>query len=200
MSSDANARRDAGPRRLTDPRTMRALAHPVRIALVELLTVDGPQTATEAAERIGESPSNCSFHLRQLAKYGFVEEAGEGTGRQRPWRMTQIGTSFGDVHTDPETALAADALGEIFHQRVLERWQRWRAIRHAYPAQWQELASSNETVWWVRPDELRELNEKITELVMTYRDRMADPQRRPAGAEPVEFLALVFPIRTPGQG
>lgn len=52
------------------------MAHPVRVALLEALSLQGPMTATEAGERIGESPTTCSFHLRQLAKYGFVEEAG----------------------------------------------------------------------------------------------------------------------------
>ena len=62
------------PRRLTDPRAMRAVAHPVRIALLEVLGTEGPLTATQAGEHIGESPTTCSFHLRQLAKYGFIEE------------------------------------------------------------------------------------------------------------------------------
>src|SRR3984957_4158463 len=80
-----------GLRRVSDARTMRALTHPVRIALIEQLSVVGPMTATEVGELIGESPTTCSFHLRQLAKYGFVEEAGGGKGRARPWRMSSIG-------------------------------------------------------------------------------------------------------------
>ena len=102
-----------GARELTDPRTMRALAHPVRLALLEALTHHGQLTATEAAEHVGESPSNCSFHLRQLAKYGFVEEAEGGTGRRRPWRAVTIGTRFTDVQEDTETALAAGALSRV---------------------------------------------------------------------------------------
>src|ERR1700678_1402201 len=76
---------------VSDARTMRALAHPVRIALIEVLMLGGAMTATEAGERIGESPTTCSFHLRQLAKYGLAEEAGGGRGRARPWRMPSIG-------------------------------------------------------------------------------------------------------------
>ena len=91
------------PRELTDPRAMRAMAHPVRLALMEALNDAGTLTATEAAERVGESPSNCSFHLRQLAKYGFVEEAEGGTGRQRPWRAVHAGMRFTDVQEDPDT-------------------------------------------------------------------------------------------------
>src|ERR1700722_16636507 len=80
-----------GLRRVSDAQTMRALTHPVRIALFEQLSVGGPMTATQVGELIGESPTTCSFHLRQLAKYGFVEEAGGGKGRARPWRMSSIG-------------------------------------------------------------------------------------------------------------
>ena len=71
-------------RQLTDSQTLRALTHPVRIALIEALLLGGAMTATEVGERISESPTTCSFHLRQLAKYGFVEEAGgvrAGPGR-----------------------------------------------------------------------------------------------------------------------
>lgn len=70
------------PRTLTDPQSLRALGHPVRLALLEALLA-GPLTATQAGEIIGESPTTCSFHLRQLARYGFVEEAGGGAGRTR---------------------------------------------------------------------------------------------------------------------
>ena len=71
-------------REITDARTLRALSHPVRLALIEQLTIGGPMTATEVGELIGESPTTCSFHLRQLAKYGFVEEAGGGKGGPGP--------------------------------------------------------------------------------------------------------------------
>ena len=73
---------------LTDPRMIRAIAHPVRMALIEAMeqTESRTITATQASELLGESPANCAFHLRTLAKYGFVEEAGGGRGRERPWR------------------------------------------------------------------------------------------------------------------
>ena len=83
-----------GLRRVSDAKTFRALAHPVRMALIELLVLSGPLTATEAGERIGESPTTCSFHLRQLARYGFVEEAGGGKGRARPWKRSFRGFRF----------------------------------------------------------------------------------------------------------
>ena len=82
------------PRKLTDPRAMRAVAHPVRIALLEVLGTEGPLTATQAGELIGESPTTCSFHLRQLAKYGFIEEVAGVAGRKRPWRLVHTGLTL----------------------------------------------------------------------------------------------------------
>src|ERR1700735_3161206 len=120
-------------RQVSDAKTMRALSHPVRIALLEVLGVEGPMTATELGERIGESPTTCSFHLRQLAKYGFVEEAGGGKGRARPWRMTSIGFSFASTHDDPESEIAANALAQLFRDRYLQRYRTWLETKGNYP-------------------------------------------------------------------
>src|SRR6187551_3224430 len=94
---------------VTDPKAMRALAHPVRIALLEALTVHGQLTATEAGEIVGESPANASFHLRQLAKYGYVEEAEGGTGRRRPWQMTSVSHRWTPGEDSDVAARAAGA-------------------------------------------------------------------------------------------
>lgn len=188
------------PRQLTDPVTMRALAHPIRLALIEALTMEGELTATAAGEIVGESPASCSFHLRQLAKYGFVEETGGGTGRQRPWRMTTIGTRIEvSASTPPETALAAGRLSRMYHERALDRLRQWWDSEASFPAEWREVAGSNETVWWVTPDELRELNERLDQLVYAYRDRLGGTGERPEGSLPVEFLTFTFPMRAPGQ-
>src|ERR1700734_2398541 len=117
-----------GVRQLTDSRTLRALTHPVRIALIEALLLHGAMTATEVGEQIGESPTTCSFHLRQLAKYGFVEEAGGGKGRSRPWRLTSVGMSFGPSG-DMEAEIASDAVVRMFRERQFERYQAWRSTK-----------------------------------------------------------------------
>src|SRR5919205_634619 len=91
---------------LTDPRALRAVAHPLRLTLIGLLRREGPLTATQCGERVGQSPAACSFHLRQLAKYGLVEEAGGGRGRERPWRATAQYTSWPEVADDPELTAA----------------------------------------------------------------------------------------------
>src|SRR5918912_2452269 len=102
---------------LTDPRALRAVAHPTRLALVGLLRREGPLTATRAAEHLGESPASCSFHLRQLARYGLVEEAGGGHGRERPWRATAWATSWPGFAADPEVAAGAQLLSRTIASR-----------------------------------------------------------------------------------
>src|ERR1700691_4897256 len=130
-----DASHDAGAdlRRVTDARPLRALAHPVRIALIEALILGGAMTATEVGERIGESPTTCSFHLRQLAKYGFVAEAGGGKGRARPWRMTSIGMSFASTHEDPQSEIASGLLLRLIREREFDRYRAWRDTRSSYP-------------------------------------------------------------------
>ena len=91
----AGAKTQRERRRLTDAKEMRALAHPTRVAAIELLSREGTMTATQLGELLDESPANMSFHLRTLAKYGFVEEAPGGTGRERPWSRVGQGNSLG---------------------------------------------------------------------------------------------------------
>jgi DNA-binding transcriptional ArsR family regulator len=181
-------------RQLTDPRAMRAMAHPVRLALLQALNHAGTLTATEAAERVGESPSNCSFHLRQLAKYGFVEEAPGGTGRQRPWRVVEVGFSLSDVQEDPETALAAGALARVINERWLERARMGLENRHALPEEWRRVTGADEMTLYVTPDEMRRVNEQILEILHSYRDRIADPAKRPEGSRPIEHVAFYYPV------
>ena len=185
-------------RKITDAQTMRALAHPVRIALIEELSVAGPMTATEVGERIGESPTTCSFHLRQLAKYGFVEEAGGGKGRARPWRMTSIGMSFSDTHDDPEAEIAANALSRMIRERQLGRYQTWLQTKAAYPRRWREAADESEWGAYLTAEELDQVNAEIVTLLRSrFRERLTDPSKRPPGAALVEMLVLSYPISPP---
>ena len=144
----------ADVRKLTDSRTLRALTHPVRIALIEALLLGGAMTATEVGERIGESPTTCSFHLRQLAKYGFVEEAGGGKGRSRPWRLTSVGMQFATAHDDPETEMAAGALVRMLRERQFGRYLTWLETNKNFPREWRDAAGSSESLIYLTAGEL----------------------------------------------
>ncbi len=182
------------PRRLTDPKTMRALAHPLRLTLIEQLGLAGTLTATEASEIVGESPANCSFHLRTLAKYGFVEEAGGGQGRERPWRLAHRGVSYTDIHEDPETQLAAEALTETLVERWIGRIRRYFPARPSYPARWRDVTGFNEYVIYATPGELRQLDEDVQVIMNRHKERLLDPSLRPEGCGPVEITLFAIPL------
>jgi predicted ArsR family transcriptional regulator len=181
------------PRRLTDPRAMRAVAHPVRIALLEVLGTEGPLTATQAGEHIGESPTTCSFHLRQLAKYGFIEEVEGVAGRSRPWRLIHTGLSFSDVSDDPETRLAATALSRVLHTFYLDRLKEGLALRRDTPTEWQKATGASEFLLYVTVDELKALDEQVEALVKPFAERIGNPKTRPRGAVPIEMLFFAYP-------
>ena len=190
-----------GVRELTDSRTLRALTHPVRIALIEALLLGGAMTATEVGERIGESPTTCSFHLRQLAKYGFVEEAGGGKGRSRPWRLSSVGMQFASAHDDPETEIAAGALVRMLRERQFGRYRTWLETNRNYPREWRDAAGSSESIIYLTAGELEELSQEVLALVLPrFRERLTDPARRPPDAVPVEILMLAYPISLPPPG
>lgn len=186
------------PRIVDDVATLRALAHPVRLALIEHLSMQGPLTATEASDLVGESPSACSFHLRQLAKAGFVVETGEGAGRRRPWRITQIGMSFDPDAADPAVRRASTEVALLLRDRQLERYRRWIANRTTWPAEWRRAAIDHEYGFWLTAEELTALQEELAERFLALRrERLEDAATRPAGALPVEMLLFAYPMGEP---
>src|SRR5580698_7906311 len=130
------------PPTLSDARRLRALTHPVRLALIGKLVLHGPLTAAAASELIGEPPSTCSFHFRQLAKYGVVEEAGGGKGRAKPWRMTTTGFST-TAAENPESRIAEDALHRMVREQQIEGYRTWLNTRAGYPQRWRDAGDDS---------------------------------------------------------
>jgi predicted ArsR family transcriptional regulator len=189
------ARRAAGRTvtRLTDARALRAYAHPIRMKLVGLLRTEGPLTATRAGELIGESSGATSFHLRQLAKYGLVEEAGGGTGREKPWRATTTSTEWDATAAAPELAEAAGLLNTLIAEGYFEQLMRWLQASPGEPTEWQEAFLLGDTILYVTAEELAELSRKVRDLVDEYFERQVRPELRPAGSRLVTWLHLAFP-------
>ncbi|HXB48479.1 MAG TPA: helix-turn-helix domain-containing protein [Streptosporangiaceae bacterium] len=185
--------------KLTDPETMRALAHPARIALWQHLLLEGPATATECAPVAGLSPSACSYHLRQLARYGFVEQdrAAAANGRERPWRGVVSSTTIEDLD-DPVAEMAARLLNSSLDEHWREARRRYLAQEADYPAEWRRAAGDDRSVLYVTADELLRLREQIRELYMPL-IRLSG-QERPAGARPVQGVIEFAPIFSPLDG
>ena len=144
---------------------MRALAHPTRLALLDHLHTVDQATATECAAVVGDSPSSCSYHLRALAKWGFVDEGEGGAGRERPWRATAARIEFGSDGL--EAAVLRDELVARQQQRIRD------ALRHEHelPARWRRAAQTSSAQLELRASELEELGERFEALLDEFRGR-----------------------------
>ena len=185
---------------LTDPVALRALAHPLRMKLVGLLRTKGPLTATEAAELVGESTGSTSFHLRQLAKYGLVEEAGGGQGRRKPWRATAQFTAWPSMAAAPEAAVAIAAMNSTVAQVYTGLLERWLRTSAAESAEWQEAAGTRDTIIYVTADELVEVTRGIEVLLAGLQERTAHPELRPPGARAIDVITMALPFDPPDAG
>jgi predicted ArsR family transcriptional regulator len=177
---------------LTDPRALRAYAHPTRMKLVGMLRSRGPFTATTAAELTGESVASCSYHLRMLAKYGLVEEAEGGKGREKPWRATAQYTSWPDHSEDPAMAEAATQLNVSVAEVLFGHVTKAIEQHDRLPADWQEAEDFGDNALYLTPTELAELRDRMRELLSAYDDRLDDPSRRPEDARLVYVVRAAF--------
>jgi predicted ArsR family transcriptional regulator len=196
--SDAEQKPRVGyMREVSDARELRALAHPVRIQLYEVLAFHESLTATQASKLVGGSPSSVAYHLRTLAKYGYVEETNDGTGRERPWRLAQIGFSFSEENSaDPETKAAAQALSRQLFKRWLERREAFRRDRDRWAAEVREAVDDWNSVLIGTVEEFRELQEGFYKLTEKYNDRIKHPELRPEGSHIFELQLFTHPIDT----
>jgi len=193
-ADDSGQARERTVTRLTDPRALRAYAHPVRMRLMGLLRTEGPLTATRAADLLGESSGTCSFHLRQLAKYGLVEEAEGGTGREKPWRATTTSTAWDTTGDDtPEMAAATSLLSTVVADQYFEQLARWLEASPGEPAEWQRAAMLGDRLLYVTPAELEELRDRMREMLDEYVERDLRPDLRPADARLISWLNIAFP-------
>jgi Mn-dependent DtxR family transcriptional regulator len=178
---------------LSDPSSLRAYAHPLRLALVGLLRREGPLTATKAAARLGESVPSCSFHLRQLARYGLVEHAAGGRGREKPWRATALATQWNSTMEDPAARAAAAHLDTVVFEQYAQRVRAWLSRRDDDPPAWQAPSGLSDATVFVTPDELRQLTSEIDAVLQRFQHRTTDPTQRPAASRAVKVIQVVFP-------
>ncbi|MEV7860231.1 helix-turn-helix domain-containing protein [Streptomyces hirsutus] len=188
-----------GPQvRSLDARSLRGLAHPLRIQLLDALRFGGPATASQLAERLGESSGATSYHLRQLAAHGFIEDAPErGKGRERWWKAVHKGLSFDDAlfaDADPDVRGAADLyLHEVATSQGRDL-STWLGNRLSWPEEWSRTWDMSSATLRLTPELTRELVEKMHALVDTYRDRAVDEDD--ADTAQVRVHTRAFPLAT----
>lgn len=181
-------------RKVTEASELKALTHPVRLALLDVLALHDELTATAAGDLIGESATTCSFHFRQLESFGFVERAGEPGRRAQPWRMTSAALHVPvGSDSDPQGEYAQALSEQLIHHHV-RQVRRWELDRSTWDQSWQDAADQSQYLLWVTAEELREVVDHVREILAGYRDRLTDPTRRPAGARPAQFLTFAHPL------
>ncbi|WP_447002866.1 ArsR/SmtB family transcription factor [Saccharothrix isguenensis] len=179
------------PRRVTDVDALKALAHPLRVSLLNHLVAVGPRTASECAEAVGSTASNCSWHLRQLAKAGFVERVEAGDGRERPWRATSVGYDIGGFDEDPEVRAQQDALVALQLNEENRLAQRFLDRQHELPREWLEASGLHGYTVNVTAEELTGLLGVIDDLLRPYLVPVREDV--PEGALPAHVGIRAFP-------
>lgn len=178
---------------LNDPARIKALAHPIRLSLLEFLASVPHATATQCAEAIGESVASCSFHLRTLAKHGYIELAESADSKSKPWQI--VGASRSNTYDKniPESLPALSALGTAVISQVTERLSEAITALPTLPQEAVERTMLANVVMWLTDKEHEELMEQLLELCAQFTERGADATTRPEDAS----LTRLFIAATP---
>ncbi len=175
---------------LSDPRAIRALAHPARLAIIEALLPGDELTATECASLTGLSPSATSYHLKALERWGIVA-AGHprADGRDRPWKAR--GRSI-EVSSDaPRTVLAETAVLELFLDRNRALATEFLAHQADEPAQWRDTMELGNGDYWLTAGELEEVSAALRRVLEPYEQRRRGSG--PDGSRRVRIARLIVP-------
>jgi DNA-binding transcriptional ArsR family regulator len=182
---------------LTDAE-LKALAHPLRVRMLDALVADGPATASQLADRFGENTGATSYHLRQLARHGFIEEDTErGQGRQRWWKILRRGWSLPSLGSsqDPATRHHASMLLNEINRSRLERLRTWFETFQEWDDTWTSASIDTDGRLTLTSDELAELAADLHAVLARY---IEVEQRRdvpPPGAARVDVQLYAFPTR-----
>jgi DNA-binding transcriptional ArsR family regulator len=154
--------------RVADPRALHALAHPTRVALLDHLLATGARTSSQCAEAVGESASSCSWHMRQLARFGFVERAGSTDGRERPWRATATGFGYEPGRAGPGDERIEHAVLATQLRAEEQALMRHLEARSDLAPAWQEASVVHTYHLLVTPDELQALQSGLDQAIRPF--------------------------------
>jgi DNA-binding transcriptional ArsR family regulator len=179
-------------RRDVDLGGLKALAHPLRQRILYHLAFAGPATSTSIAEAFGESTGSASYHLRQLARFGFIEEdAASGNGRERWWRLVPLdlrGVTGDAMDTDEGRAARAE-LGRVRFERERSLIERYLANRHRF-ADFDDVAMFSSSATRLTKEEMGRFTEEYVQLLKRY---WRPEEQLPPDAKPIALLFYAFP-------
>ncbi len=177
---------------------MRALAHPLRWKLLEVLDLESQATAAQCARIIGESHSLCSFHLHQLAKYELVEQVATTSRRDRPWRLTHKNLSIMTEPADQPDKVAIRALRSLIANREMELLETWIQRQFDYSEEWRSASMVSRTQIWLTPEELHEVRQALLDIIVKLERGKPEGAARDVTARPVRLLLAGYPLEYDG--
>jgi DNA-binding transcriptional ArsR family regulator len=184
------------PVRNIDATSLRALAHPLRIDLLERLRRFGPATATRLADEMGETSGATSYHLRQLERHGFVEEDEErGTRRERWWRPVAHTLSWRGFRfrQQPETRDAAEFLMREITQRRFRRVEQWFARSNEWSEEWRDSSEDSDYRVRVTLDQFKEMTAALEAVVERYQPALGTEERPDSNVVEIQIAAFPDP-------
>jgi predicted ArsR family transcriptional regulator len=188
---------------LDDPVAIRALAHPLRHDLLRVIGHLGRATTAQAARELGISHGLASHHLRQLAKYGFVEHVAGKDNQERPWRLVATSYNWAGAARTPEGSAAVDVIEQVAVQQTVDRFAGWQQRRGSWPEQWRKHAGIGASTVYLTQAEFAELAVAMDALVTRYVEErpLDDVAARPPGSVAIDFTLFAIPggADPPGQ-
>jgi DNA-binding transcriptional ArsR family regulator len=172
--------------KVSDATTLRALAHPLRFELLDLIANYGPLTATQCSGRVDESPSNCSFHLRVLARAGLLEEAPGSVGRNRLWRVVDSQQIIDPDPEDPSALASAAELAAAQLEWEVQRIRRSGSRRGA--EEWATATTFGGSSLRLTAEEAASVIGAVEQVLESFRRRQRSADFDPTGTRPIRFL------------
>lgn len=179
-----------GEQVVTDPVRIRALAHPVRLELLDYLDEAGSATATECAAAIGASVASCSYHLRTLAKHGYIEQVSR-PGREKPWKVVSRSRSQAIDPNVPGSVHAVAATAALEADRQLNRIQSWLRRAPELPPEDVNVSTVFGAGFYATHEEITEFREGLWKLAERFEGRLENPELRPEGAVAARLFAVL---------
>jgi Helix-turn-helix domain len=187
VQADQTARAD--PTVQADPTALRALAHPVRWKLIDVLASEGTATATRCSELLGESTATCSYHLGILAKYGYITRVAGREWRDKPWRLASPDLNLSSAGLDPDGAAASRAAAAAFLDYELTVLKESLRRSEQQPPQWRQATKIMGATAWVTAEQCQQAAAEVQQIL----DKYAGPGREKsgAGARAVRLFAAI---------
>jgi len=189
---------ESSRRVVADPLALRALAHPLRLKLHALVGREGSITAADAARQLGISQALASHHLRQLAKYGFVEPASAGDQRSRPWRVTATSQQF-EPGSSTEAWESVEMLERYTLSRIAAQFADWQERREP-SSPWATSTGISQNLVYLTVEEMAAFAKAWDELITPLVRRRPLGAPRPPDAVPVDITLVATPVRPTSSG